>query len=260
MKLDPIQAASAAQFDRQSQHYGKGHILEQTADIESALKHIPLAPGWRALDIATGGGHTGIFLATRGCEVTLGDISKNMLERAEKLAAERGLGVTTRQFPAEAIPFAEGAFDLVSCRVAPHHFSDPAGFVRESARVLRAGGYFLLIDGSIEDGQPEAEAWLHDVEKWRDPSHNRLWTPSAWRRWCAEAKLEVVHEEMREFQQPDLDWYFEAAATSPENRAKVREAIRSASPAVRAFMRIREDHGKVSWWWQRLVLVARKAG
>jgi ubiquinone/menaquinone biosynthesis C-methylase UbiE len=258
MELDPIQAASAAQFDRQSQHYGKGHVLEVTTDIESALEHIPVVSGWRALDVATGGGHTGLLLAARGCEVTLGDISANMLARAAELAKERGLSVATAQFPAEKIPFGDGAFDLVSCRVAPHHFSDPAGFVCEVARVLRPNRYFLLIDGSIEDGRPEAEEWLHAVEKWRDPSHNRLWTPSVWQRWCAAAGLRVTFQEMRPFQQPDLEWYFNAAATTPENRVKVLEAVRTASPAVREFMRLRDDGGKITWWWQRLVLVAQK--
>ncbi len=258
MKLDPIQAASAAQFDKQSQHYGKGHVLEQTADVESALKHIPLRPGWRALDVATGGGHTGLLLAARGCDVMLGDLSANMLERAAKLGAERGLHVATRQFPAEAIPFSAGEFDLVSCRVAPHHFSNPEGFVREAARVLKPGGYFLLIDPSIADGHPEVEAWLHDVEKWRDPSHHRIWSEGTWQRWCATAGLMLVHSELQPMKQPDLEWYFTAAATSPENRAKVREAIRTAMPAVREFMRLGEEDGKTVWWWQRLVLVARK--
>jgi hypothetical protein len=67
MKLDAIQAASAAQFDKQSQHYGKGHVLEQTPDVESALKHLPLQPGWRALDVATGGA------ARRGARAARGD-------------------------------------------------------------------------------------------------------------------------------------------------------------------------------------------
>ena len=258
MKLNAIQAASAAQFDKQSHHYGKGHILEQTADIEGALKFIPLRPGWRALDVATGGGHTGLLLAARGCEVTLGDISKNMLVRAVKLGAERGLRVAAREFPAEAMPFGDKEFDLVSCRVAPHHFSDPEKFIRETARVLRPAGYFLLIDGSIEDGRPEAEAWLHQVEKWRDPSHHRFWSDGTWKHWCAAAGLAVLHCELQPMKQPDLEWYFNAAATSLENRAHVREAIRTAAPAVREFMRLGEEDGKTVWWWQRLVLVARK--
>ena len=259
MKLDAIQAASAAQFDKQSQNYGKGHILELTPDVETALKSIPLQKGWRALDVATGGGHTGLLLAARGCEVTLGDLSTNMLERAAKLGAERGLHVVTRQFPAEAIPFGDGEFDLVSCRVAPHHFSNPEGFVREAARVLKPGGYFLLIDPSMADGRPEVDAWLHDVEKWRDPSHHRIWSEGTWKRWCAAAGLTLVHSELQPMKQPDLEWYFTAAATSPENRAKVMEAIRTVPPAVKAALRLGVEEGKIVWWWQRMVLVARKA-
>jgi len=258
MKLDPIQAAAAAQFDRQSAHYGKGHILEQTADIDSALQHIPLAAGWRALDVATGGGHTGLLLAARGCEVTLGDIAPKMLERAAALAAERGLRVATRVFPAEAMPFDDGSIDLVSCRVAPHHFSDPEGFVCETARVLRPGGFFLLIDGSIADGNPAAEAWLHRVEKLRDPSHHRFWSDATWRRWCEAAGLAVRICELQPMKQPDLEWYFTAAATPAENREKVREAIHTVAPAVKEFMRLGEEDGKTVWWWQRLVLVATK--
>lgn len=258
VKLDPIQAASAEQFDRQSHRYGKEHILEQTGDIEGALRHVELPTGARALDVATGGGHTGLLLAAKGYRVTLGDISKNMLMRAAALGAERGLSVETREFAAEAMPFGDGEFDLVSCRVAPHHFSDARGFVREVARVLKVGGYFLLIDGSIEDGKPEAEAWLHNVEKWRDPSHHRFWTQRTWETWCAESGLAVKSSELQPMLQPDLEWYFETAATSPENRAKVREAVRMAPKDARELLRISEEGGKISWWWQRLVLVAQK--
>jgi hypothetical protein len=99
---------------------------------------------------------------------------------------------------------------------------------------------------------------LHAVEKWRDPSHNRLHPPRTWRRWCDAAGLETVHLEVQRFQQPDLEWYFNAAATLPENREKVRAAVREASPRVRDVMRLDEAGGKVSWWWHRIVLVARQ--
>ncbi len=36
---------------------------------------------------------------------------------------------------AESLPFADGAFDVVACRTAAHHFADPAAAVREMARV-----------------------------------------------------------------------------------------------------------------------------
>jgi SAM-dependent methyltransferase len=130
-------------------------------------------------------------------------------------AAARGLRVIARLHPAEHLPYADASFDLVTCRVAAHHFSSPPDFVRESARVLQPGGWFLLIDGSMQDDEEEAEEWLHQVEKLRDPSHHRLLTPRNWARLCQAAGLRVTHSELDPFKQPDLNWYFETAATPP---------------------------------------------
>src|SRR5262249_54400235 len=150
-----------------------GHVLENIEDLAHALKSIPLPNKSRVLDVATGRGHTGLYLASLGHEVTLADIALPMLEKAANAAAERRLRVTTCQHAAEEFPHSDAQFALVCCRVAAPHFSSPSAFVSESARVLKPGGHFLLIDSSVEDNQPEAEAWAHDVEKLRDPSHNR---------------------------------------------------------------------------------------
>ena len=52
MQLDEIQRAAQEQFARQSQRYGRGHILENVEDITAALQRMSLLPGARALDIA----------------------------------------------------------------------------------------------------------------------------------------------------------------------------------------------------------------
>ncbi|MGD1020066.1 MAG: class I SAM-dependent methyltransferase [Verrucomicrobiia bacterium] len=257
--LNPIQLAAQQQFDRQSERYGKGHILSDVSDVRDALGRLDWLKTGRALDVATGAGHTGLYLAGVGWQVTLGDISAAMLQRASATARERGLRVETRQHAAETFPYADGAFDLVTCRVAAHHFSDPPAFVRETARVLKHGGAFLLIDGSIEDGQRVAEDWLHAVEKLRDPSHHRLLSRGAWTNLCQEAGLRVVFAELQPFKQPNLAWYFEAANTDPENRAKVLELVRTAPPEARKLFQLGEEDGKIVWWWQRLVLAAIKA-
>jgi ubiquinone/menaquinone biosynthesis C-methylase UbiE len=210
------------------------------------------------LDVATGGGHTGLLFAELGHEVTVSDITPAMLERATELARERGLTVHARQHSAELFPYPDGAFDLVTCRVAAHHFSSPESFVRESARVLAPDGWFLLIDGTVEDDQAEAEEWSHQVEKLRDPSHNRFVTPRTWRRLCEEAGLRVTHAGLTPFKQPDLNWYFETAATTAENRRQVLELITHAPESARRLFRLGEEDGKIVWWWQRLTLVARK--
>jgi ubiquinone/menaquinone biosynthesis C-methylase UbiE len=257
--MDSIQHAAQEQFQKQSHRYARGHILEDTRDVAAAIEGLDLPPGSEALDVATGAGHTAFFLARAGLRVTASDLTPGMLDRVREGAAERGLDVSTRQHSAELLPYPDGSFLLVTCRVAPHHFSSPGDFVREAARVLKPGGWFVVIDGTVPDDSPEAEEWLHQVEKFRDPSHNRLIPPREWRAMCAESGLAVEKLEVAFRKQPDLDWYFETAATSPENREKVRSLVASATPSIREHYRLAEEEGKTVWWWPTLTLIARKA-
>jgi SAM-dependent methyltransferase len=250
--FDAAQAASAAQFDRQSARYGKSHILSDTSDVAGALEALAPALGARALDLATGGGHTALCVARLGWTVTAGDVSERMLEGA------RGLPLETLRFAAEEIPFADATFDLVTVRVAPHHFSSPVRFVREAARVLRPGGHFLLIDGCVPDDDPETEAWLHDVEKWRDPSHGRFLSRASWEALVGASGLAILSSRLHSKKQPDLEWYFETAATPTENRILVLDAIRGAPSHVRAALRLADEDGKIVWWWPMLRLLAAK--
>ncbi len=257
-ELDAIQQAARDQFARQSQRYGKSHILADVTDVEAALQHIPLPARARVLDIATGAGHAGLHFASLGHDVTLSDLAGPMLERVAEAAAARGLIVELREHPAEALPYADESFDLVACRVAPHHFSAPVKFLHETARVLASGGWLLLIDGTVPDDEPEAEAWLHEVEKLRDPSHHRFLTPHAWRELCAGTGLTVIWTEIHVKKQPDLNWYFETAGTSEENRRRVLKLIEEApSPACRAF-KLESKDGKIGWQWPMLTLIAQK--
>ncbi len=257
--LDATQSLSAAQFDRQSDRYGKSHILAGISDVAAGLAGVGVPENGAALDIATGGGHTALWLARQGWKVTAGDIAPRMLENAQRLVAEAGLRIETRLFPAEDMPFADASFDLVTVRVAPHHFSSPDAFIAQTARVLKPGGHFLLIDGSVPDDDPETEEWLHWVEKWRDPSHGRLLSRKAWEALVRGAGLTVLRSELHPFKQPDLEWYFETAATSAENRLKVLEAVRTASGQVRQALRFETEAGKIVWWWPRLTLLASKS-
>ena len=259
MKLDPVQQAAQEQFARQSRSYGAGHILADVSDVAAALAGISLPGRARVLDVACGAGHTGLHLASLGHDVTLADIAAPMLERVREAAEARGLKVETRQHAAEEFPDEDASFDLVTCRIAPHHFSSPESFVRETARVLRPGGWFLLIDGSVPDDEPEAEEWLHAVEKLRDPSHHRLLTPRTWTELCELHGLSVTSAELKPMKQPDLEWYFETAATSPENRAQARKLIATAPASARGLFRLGEEEGRIVWWWPRLTLIARRA-
>jgi hypothetical protein len=70
--------------------------------------------------------------------------------------------------------------------------------------------------------------------------------------------LAVERSVLNPLKQPDLEWYFETAATPPENRGKVLAAVRTVPPSVRAALRLGEEDGRIVWWWPRLTLLARR--
>ena len=257
--LNQVQRASQQQFARQSQNYGKTHILADVSDVEAAAEHLRLPATADVLDVACGAGHTGLYFASRGHRVTVADLAQPMLDQTCALAAERDLEVTPVQQPAESFTQPDASMDLVTCRVAAHHFSHPQVFMHETARVLKPGGYLLLIDGTVEDDHPEAEQWIHQVEKLRDPSHARFIKPATWKTWCAEVGLDIVHCVLKPMKQPDLNWYFETAQTSAENRKQVLDLIEQAPRQARNLFRLEEEDGKIIWWWRRLALVAVKS-
>ena len=73
--LNDTQKASREQFQKQSDNYGKSHILSNVDDVIQALEGVPLSAEGEALDVATGGGHTAIYLASLGMQVIAADIT-----------------------------------------------------------------------------------------------------------------------------------------------------------------------------------------
>jgi ubiquinone/menaquinone biosynthesis C-methylase UbiE len=104
-----------------------------------------LPEGSAVLDIPTGGG-----VALRGLRPGQGiryvaaDISPQMLERARRVAHERGVEdqVELSSADVERLPFDDGEFDLCISFAGLHCFPDPRAAVHEIARVVRPGGRF----------------------------------------------------------------------------------------------------------------------
>ncbi len=68
----------------------------------------------------------------------------------------------------------------------------------------------------------------------------------------------MVRSELHTRKQPDLEWYFETAATPGDNRENVLEAAANASEHVKAALRLGHEEGKIVWWWPMLSLLACK--
>lgn len=109
-----------------------------------------VGPGQRVLDVAAGSGNAAIPAALAGAAVVASDLVPELLEAGRDEAARRGAEVEWREADAEALPFADGEFDVVlSCvgvMFAPHHEDSAA----ELTRVCRPGGTIGLISWTPE--------------------------------------------------------------------------------------------------------------
>jgi ubiquinone/menaquinone biosynthesis C-methylase UbiE len=80
-----------------------------------------------------------------------------MLAQARALAEARSVGnVSWRQGDVYALPFEDGSLDIVTCRFAFHHFTDPQAALQEMVRVCRPGGMILVCHTVASDDRAKA--------------------------------------------------------------------------------------------------------
>ena len=214
----------------QSETHAKGSDLDRLLDIAQPQSH------WQALDIATGGGHTALKFAPHVRHVIATDLTPRMLQKAEEFIRSRlpRGKVSFRQADAEDLPFADNGFDLVTCRIAPHHFPDANAFVRECARVLKRPGVFILQDQILPDDD-EAALCVDGFEKLRDPSHNRAFKTNEWHAMLSAAGFRIVHSEAYIKRHDFLTWARRQGCDDATIDELIR-MLREAPPIARDWM------------------------
>src|SRR5262249_14324580 len=127
------------------------HTLGKSLELLGALTSPK--KDWHGLDVATGGGHVAYAVAPHVGRVWEPDIAQEMLDLVKAEAQKRGLSnIRTAYAKAEGLPFEDHSFDLVTCRIAPHHFDSIPEFLGEVHRVLKPNGLFALVDNVVPEG------------------------------------------------------------------------------------------------------------
>jgi SAM-dependent methyltransferase len=145
---------------RQRQTWASGDFHVIAARIvpvsERLCDTVDLRAGERVLDVATGSGNTAIAAARRECEVTGTDYVPALLERGRARAAAEGLSVDFEEGDAEALPVADGAFDVVLSTFGTMFAPDQEQTARELLRACRPGGRIGLVSWT-------PEGWIGEV-------------------------------------------------------------------------------------------------
>jgi SAM-dependent methyltransferase len=160
------------------------------------------AEGRTALDVATGGGHVARRLREAGLDVVTVDPAPGM--QADVLSS------------AEHLPFADGSFDVVVSRIAPHHFADIRAAMSEMARV--SGDLVLVVD-NLHRGDAVEEA-----ERLRDPTHVGTYGDAEWRDLFEQAGLAVEAVELLE-SEIDLEPWLARAGCEGQEAERVRALL-----------------------------------
>jgi ubiquinone/menaquinone biosynthesis C-methylase UbiE len=256
------------QFGAHAAAYATSAVHATGASLGRLVELVAPQAHWRALDIATGAGHTAAAFAPHVARVVASDVTAEMLEEAGKLAAARGLAnMETARADAEALPFPDAAFDLVTCRIAAHHFPDVASFVAETWRVLAGGGTFALVDNIAPDAQSTpgfTAAELRDAgltynafEKIRDPSHGRCLGMAEWGEVLADTGFAVLHTERLAKDMEFAPWA-ERMGTDAATVARLRAMLTTGTPALQAFLKPRLEQDQLWFTLEEAIIIARK--
>jgi SAM-dependent methyltransferase len=189
-------------WDERAQAYRDSPGHRAGNDLDLLVAWAAPAAGVEALDVATGGGHVARRLREAGARVTTCDASPGMQPDVV--------------CPAEELPFADGSFDVVACRIAAHHFSDVAAAVGELARVAR--------DRVVVEDTLFVSEEVERAERLRDATHVRSHSEAEWRGFFADAGLEVEQTALEEKRQPLSAWLARTGCEG-EDAAEVRRLL-----------------------------------
>jgi SAM-dependent methyltransferase len=223
-------------------------------DLEQLLAWGRKRAAARVLDIATGAGHTALAFSRFTPSVVAVDLTLSMLQVARTFVAREGAaGVRFLAADVEALPFREGSFGTVTCRIAAHHFPALLPVVREVARVLRPGGSLIVQDILGHDGE-ELAAFILEIERRRDPSHVRAYRQLEWTAFLRAVGLTVINEAIMSKRRPWEEWTGRMRMR-PEDRADLERFVLAAPARCREAFDFTIEDGRIISFSDRMLLL-----
>lgn len=243
------------QFGANAASYATSKVHAKGASLARLVEVVQPQADWLVLDVASAAGHTAWAFAPHVQHVWSTDITPEMLDLARQQAAERGIeNVTVAYADAEELPFPDASFHLVTCRIAPHHFSNVAAFVAEAVRVLNPGGLLAVVDNIVPPGP--AGAYVNAFEKLRDPSHGRCLSLEEWTELFTQAGLTLLHQETLD---KAMEFGFWAKRHDPAMRSYLHAMLTEVAGPAADFLQPQVTQDETTFRLQEGLLVGRKS-
>ncbi len=245
------------EFSRQAAAFAANPVINDRDRVTRLVEAVNPGPEANVLDVACGPGYVSIGFAGVCREVVGIDITPKMLAIAERNRRERGLSnLRFQPGDADQLPFPVGAFDVVVCRFAFHHFEDPARVLAEMSRVCRVGGVVALEDLVVSE-RPERADYQNQFERLRDPSHTQALPVSRFLALFSASGLEIDDIRMTRITQ-SVDSWLRNAGTPTDRAAHVRALIeRDARDDLSGSRPFRRD-GQWLFTHQAAIILGRK--
>jgi ubiquinone/menaquinone biosynthesis C-methylase UbiE len=255
----PAAAAIADQFSRQAAQFAAAPALHNQAALDLLVEAARPQSSDVSLDVACGPGSVVLAFAARLRRAVGLDATEAMLDQARRLAAKAAIAnVAWNRGDVYTLPFADGAFDIVSCRFAFHHFEEPARAFAEMVRVTRPGGRVVLCDAVASDDPAKAAAF-NAMERHRDPSTVAFRTLVFLRGLFADAGL--PEPELSFYGVPaERDRLIAMSFPAGDDRAGLRAMIDAGVEGDAMGVNTRCDAGTVRFEYPAVVLAAVKGG
>lgn len=262
--MDDIKQRTQAQFGATAANYVSSGTFSKGEDLRRLLEIVQSQSDWRVLDIATGGGHTAGLFAPYVQQVIATDLTEPMLIAArthlQNTLGDNGGKLDYARTDAEHLPFPNDSFDLVTCRLAAHHFPNVPGFMAECARVVRPGGMVAIVD-MLSPSDEKVAKYINAIDVLRDPSHVWAYSLAEWKRFFAGAGLKMEHSEVGDNPQNLADWARRMDCDGPTTM-RLRVMLTQAPDSVQAWWKIRlpiaGSGEEIQFFIQQAVMVGRK--
>jgi SAM-dependent methyltransferase len=248
------------QFTRQATVFSTAAAITDEDALRMIIEAARPASDDRLLDIACGPGLVVCAFAPRVREAIGIDVTPAMLDRARKLAADKGLAnVAWRQNDVSSLPYEDSSFTIVTTRFSFHHFLDPAAVLREMVRVCAPGGRIVVVDDYASD-DPAKAAEFNRLEKLRDPSHSRCLTLTELKGLFGKAGLPEPDATFYELR-GDVPGLLARSFPNPGDDVKIIEMFKASAADDRLGVPVRLDRDEIYYAYPVAILAAtRPAG